>query len=184
MNKQSKRSHFVELAAFALFAAILFLLRYSLQMIPNVHPLAMLMAAFTLVWRARALIPIYLYVAIEMIVGGFGFMGWLYLYAWLPLWLAVMACAKWFDCRPSMPRRAKAMILMFVCAAHGLLFGLLSAPLHMLMFGPRTWQAFAAYVIAGLWFDVVHAVGNFAVAVLVLPMAALLQKLRRSVGLT
>ena len=173
------RLSLVELAAFALFAALMFLLRYSLQVIPSIHPLAMLMASFTLVWRVRALIPIYLYVAIEMIIGGFAFMGWLYLYAWFPLWAAILFWGFMFDRRPDMKQRNKALLLMLTCAAHGMLFGTLSAPLHVLMFGPRSWQAFVAYIAAGLWFDAVHAVGNFAIASLILPMVALLEKLRR-----
>ena len=173
------RLNLVELAAFALFAALMFLLRYGLQAIPGIHPLAMLMASFTLVWRARALIPIYLYVAIEMIVGGFAFLGWLYLYAWFPLWAGMMLWGFVFDRHPNMKPRCKALILMLTCAAHGMLFGTLSAPLHMLMFGPRSWQAFVAYIVAGLWFDAVHAMGNFAIAALILPMVALLEKLRR-----
>jgi len=183
MSNQTKRLRFTELAIFALFAALLFLLRYSLQVIPNIHPLAMLMASFTLVWRSKALIPIYLYAAIELIVGGFGFMGWLYLYAWLPLWLAMMFLARYFDRKPQLSHKTKAMMLMFTCAAHGLLFGLISAPLHVLLFGPRNWQAFAAWAAAGFWFDVLHMVGNFAAAILILPMVSLLEKLRQRTGI-
>ena len=79
-----------EIALFGMFGALMFLTKYLMQAIPNIHLLAMFIAAFTVVYRWKALIPLYVYVLIDGVVGGFA-MWWIpYLYIWLTLWAAVM----------------------------------------------------------------------------------------------
>jgi energy-coupling factor transport system substrate-specific component len=41
-----------------------------------------------------------------------------------------------------------------------------------------------AWIIAGFPFDIVHAIGNLVLGMLILPLSALLQRLSRSVGMT
>jgi len=173
------RLNLVELAVFALFAALMFISRYSLQIIHGLHPLTLMIASFTMVWRKRALILIYLYVAIEFAFGGFAW-GWPYLYIFLPLWAAVMFWAWMFERYPSIPLPVKALALMFTCAMHGMAFGLMYAPAQMLIMRITGWEAILAWIVAGLPFDVMHAGFQFALGMLVLPMVALLEKLRRS----
>ena len=55
-----KRSKLVDLAIFAMLGTILFISKIIFEFLPNVHPIAMFIAVYTLVYRARALIPIYL----------------------------------------------------------------------------------------------------------------------------
>jgi len=178
-----RRYHLVELAVFALFAAIMFISRYSLQIVHGLHPLTLIIAAFTMVWRKRALILIYLYVGLEFAFGSFAWV-WPYLYIFLPLWAMVMFWAWLFERRPKIRVPVKATALMFTCGLHGMTFGLMYAPAQMLIMRITSWEAIAAWIVAGLPFDAVHAGFQFALGLLVLPIAALLEKLRRSARMT
>jgi len=139
--------------------------------IPSVHLLGLFIAAYTLTYRVRALIPIYVYV---MIYGAlYGFSAWWvpYLYIWLPLWGMFM-----FVSRFQLPVKMKVPIYMFLCALHGLFFGILYAPFQAWLFG-LNFQGLVAWIIAGIPFDVVHAISNLAAGILILPLSELLKRL-------
>ncbi|MCL2755004.1 MAG: hypothetical protein FWD35_04735, partial [Oscillospiraceae bacterium] len=70
-------------------------------------------------------------------------------------------------------------LYMVLCALHGLSFGTLYAPFQAVMWG-LTFEGMLAWIIAGLPFDVVHAVGNFAAGVLIVPLAMLLKRLEKA----
>ena len=178
---QAPRAKLAELAVFALFAALMFASRFALQGIHGLHPLTLIMAAFTMVWRRRALVLIYLYVAIELITGGFAW-AWPYLYVFLPLWAAVLFWAWLFERRPGLPLPVKVAALMLTCGMHGLGFGLLYAPAQLLMMNVKSWEGILAWWLAGLTFDAVHGAFQFALGSLALPLAALLGRLRRGLA--
>jgi len=139
--------------------------------LPSIHLIGLLIAAYTLTYRARALIPIYLYV---MIYGAiYGFSAWWvpYLYIWLPIWGAFMLIGK-----VQLPVKLKVPVYMALCAMHGLFFGIMYAPFQAWLFG-LSFQGLIAWVIAGIPFDVVHAISNLAAGILILPLSELLKKL-------
>ena len=178
MKKQ--RLQALEIALFGMFGALMFLTKYLMQAIPNIHLLAMFIAAFTVVYRWKALIPLYVYVLIDGIVGGFALWWIPYLYIWLTIWAAVMIVAPIME-RRQWPAKKQAAVYMALCALHGLTFGTLYAPLQALMYG-LSFKAMLAWIAAGLWFDLMHGAGNFAAGALVVPLAALLRKLERTKG--
>ena len=49
----------------------MFATKLALEFLPNVHMLAVLVTAYTVVFRAKALYPIYIYVLIQGIYAGF-----------------------------------------------------------------------------------------------------------------
>ena len=71
------------------------------------------------------------------------------------------------------------IIYMVVCALHGFLFGTLYAPAQALFFN-LDFNGTIAWIVAGLPFDAIHAVGNVLAGLLIVPMAELLKKLNRS----
>ncbi len=157
---------------FAMLGALMFVSYLIMQWIPNVHILGMFIVTFTVVYRAKALIPIYVYVFLSGLIGGFA-MWWIpYLYVWSVLWAAVMLLPK------NMPLKIAAPVYMAVSALHGLLFGVLYAPVQALMFG-FNFQTTVKWVIAGLPYDAMHALGNLAGGVLIVPLVTLLCKLER-----
>ena len=177
MKKPPRAMHLrvMEIALFAMFGALMFMTKYLMQAIPNIHLLAMFIAAFTIVYRWKALIPLYVYVVIDGIVGGFA-MWWIpYLYIWLTLWGAVMVVSPAME-RRHVSTKVQAAVYMLLCALHGLTFGMVYAPAQALIYG-LSFKGMVAWIAAGLWFDVAHGAGDFVAGALVVPLAALLRRL-------
>jgi energy-coupling factor transport system substrate-specific component len=159
-----------DLVIFAMLASIMFASRVLMQWIHGVHLLGLITAAMTLTYRARALIPLYVYILLDGLFSGFSFWWVPYLYIWLPLWLMFMIVGKL-----EINRKIQVPLYMVLCGLHGLLFGIMYAPLQALMFG-FSFEATVAWVIAGLWFDVIHGIGNFAMGSLIVPLTLLLKR--------
>lgn len=160
-----------DIAVFSVLSAMMLLSRISMQWLPGVHPLGLLIAVSTLTYGRRALVPLYAYILLDGVFAGFS-MWWMpYLYIWLPLWGMFMLLGR-LECSP----KIKAPLYMLACGLHGLSFGLLYAPAQALMFG-FNFRMTMAWVIAGLPFDMVHALSNFAIGSLILPLSILLKRL-------
>ena len=159
-----------EMVIFATFAALMFISKLVMEFLPNVHLLGTLTMVAALVWRKKALIPIYLYVLLNGVFAGFSVWWMPYLYIWTLLWGITMLLPK------KMPRRVAAVVYPIVCSLHGFLFGILYAPAQALFFGLNFEQTLA-WIAAGAGFDVIHGVSNFAVGLLVLPLSELVMRL-------
>lgn len=160
-----------DLAFFAMYAALTCAFQWILAGLPNIHATGMLTMLITLLYRKKALIPIFLYVLIMGLVNGFA-LWWLpYLYAWPVLWGMTMLIPQ------SLPVKWKAVIYPAVCALHGLIYGTLTAPGFLLAFG-LSFRQFPAYVISGLPYDLIHAAGNLAMGLLILPLYTVLKKVK------
>ena len=153
-----------------MLGAIMFATKVIMEFLPNIHPLGLLTVVYTVVFRKRALIPIYIYVFLNGIFAGFSFWWLPYLYVWTILWGAVMLLPK------KMPKTVAVVVYSAVLFLHGSLFGILYAPAQALMFG-LDFEATLAWIAAGLPFDVLHAAGNTVLSLLVLPLSSLLSKL-------
>ena len=143
----------------------------SMMVIPNIHLNGLLVAAFTLTYRKRALIPIYVFVMVYGAIYGFSTWWVPYLYIWLPLWGIFMLVGMF-----QLPLKIKVPGYMLLCALHGLSFGALYAPFQALVFG-MSFQGMVAWIVAGIPFDVTHAIGNLAAGFMIVPLTALLKKL-------
>ena len=148
----------------------MFISKLVMEFLPNIHLLGALTMIYTLVYRSRALIPIYIYVFLNGLYAGFGLWWVPYLYIWTILWGITMLLPK------KMPPKVAAPIYMTVCALHGLAFGTLYAPFQALAFGFSAKQTLA-WIVAGLPWDAIHAVGNLVVGVLIVPLSRLLTRL-------
>jgi energy-coupling factor transport system substrate-specific component len=143
----------------------MFVSKIAMQGLPNVHFLALFIAAFTLTYRVKALVPLYVFVLLDGVFSGFSFAWIPYVYIWLPLWAAFMFKPK------------KPLVCMLICGFHGLLFGVMYAPVQALFFG-MNFEATLAWIAAGFTFDIMHAVSNFCSGVLIVPLWKLLTKLK------
>ncbi len=158
-----------------MLGSILFCSKLVMQALPNIHLLGMLIMVYTLVYRAKALIPLYIFVFLEGFYAlCFGSIIWWvpYLYIWTILWGMTMLLPR------QMPLWAKRIVYPAVCALHGFAFGLLYAPAQALLFGFNLKQT-VAWVISGLPFDAIHGVSNLICGTLVLPLAHYLSELER-----
>lgn len=173
MNTQNKKSLSIkELVIFAMLGTVMFCSKIMMEFLPNIHLLGMFTITYTLVYRKKALIPIYVNVLLTGIYAGFN-MWWIpYLYIWTILWGVTMILPR------NMPKRTKIIVYPIVCCLHGLLYGTLYAPAQALMMG-MNFKATVAWIMAGLPWDAVQGAGNLVVGTLIYPLSELLRKLTR-----
>ena len=144
-----------------------------MEVAPNVHLLGVFTIAFTVVYRKKALYPIYTYVLLNGIFCGFATWWIPYLYLWTVLWGATMLLPK------RIPEKIRPLVYMLLCAAHGFLFGTLYAPAQALLYG-LSFQKMVAWIISGLPWDFVHGVSNFFCGILIVPIIKILTFLEKN----
>ena len=171
MNKLSKHLRaLIELVLFALFGAIMFVTA-QVDIIPNVHPLALFIVSFTAVYRFRAVIPVYVYVMLEGLYGGFNTWWIPYLYVWTVLWAMAMLIPR------GIKTPVAAVLMAAVAGLHGIAFGLLYSPFQCYFMFKGDWDLTLAWLIQGLPFDGLHALGNIVSILIAIPFIKLLSRL-------
>ncbi len=158
---------------FAMLAALMFAAKVAFEVLPNIHPIAMFIMTFTVVYRVRALIPIYIFVLLFGAYYGFSIWWLPYLYIWLFPWGATMLIPQ------KISKKIAMVVYPIVCGLCGLLYGVCYAPAQALLFG-YDFPMMCKWIVAGLPFDILHGLGNIGMGVLVLPLSELLRKLERS----
>ena len=169
---QKRRRRLFELAVFPMLAVIMFCSKLLMEALPNIHIVGMLVVLYTVVFRSKALIPIYIYVFLTGIYAGFDVWWVPYLYIWTILWAITMCLPK------NMPRAAAIVVYAVVCGLHGFLYGVLYAPAQALLFGLNFNQT-VAWIISGLPFDALHGVGNVIFGSFVYPLAEIMKKIMK-----
>lgn len=160
----------LELCVFAMLGTLMFCSKIIMEALPNIHLLGMFTVVCTVTFRAKGLIPIYLYVFLNGIYAGFSIWWMPYTYIWTILWGITMLLPK------NMPRAVCCVVYPVICALHGIAFGTLYAPAQAIMFKFSLEQT-VAWIIAGLPWDLLHGVGNFFAGLLIVPLSELLKKL-------
>lgn len=107
-----------DIAVFAMIAAMMIASKKIMGILPNIHLLGLFIVSLTIVYRSYALIPIYLYVFLDGLLGGFSLWWYPYLYVWTILWGMVMLIPK------KLPEKVKNVLYIAVCAIHGFAFGI------------------------------------------------------------
>lgn len=157
-----------EITVFAMLGAVMYASKMVMEVAPNIHLLGVLTVAYTVVYRKKALYPIYIYVLLNGIFSGFSTWWLPYLYVWAVLWGMVMLLPK------KMPKMVQPVVYMAVCAMHGFLFGVLYAPVQAALFG-LGFEGTLAWIIAGLPWDILHGVSNFFCGMLIVPIISVLR---------
>lgn len=159
-----------EMTLFGMLGAVMYCSKIFMEFLPNIHLLGVFTVAFTIVYRKKALYPIYVYVMLNGLLAGFN-MWWIpYLYVWTVLWGVTML----------LPKNTPRFVYILVCSAHGFLYGTLYAPAQAIMFG-LDFQGVIAWIIAGFPYDCAHGIGNLFGGILIAPIVKLLRKLDRVV---
>lgn len=161
-----------EMAVFGMLGALMYASKVLMEAFPNVHLLGVFVVSFTVVYRKKALYPIYIYVLLNGVFCGFAAWWIPYLYLWTILWGVTMLLPR------NMPKKIRPLVYMSVCSAHGFLFGTLYAPAQAIMYG-LSFEGMIAWIIAGLPWDMVHGVSNFFCGLLIMPIISLLRRLDR-----
>ena len=151
-----------------MLAALTFGAKVAMSYLPNIEPVSLMVMLFGVVFGWKALFPVYVYVAAEILFYGLGTWNVNYLYIW-----AILAAAA------VMLREQRNPLLWAVLSgAFGLLFGALCAPVDAVMGG---WAYAVTKWASGIPFDVAHCIGNFVIALLLFaPLRKLLEKLYRN----
>ncbi len=124
---------------------------------------------YTLAFRKKALIPIYVFVFLNGVWSGFA-VWWLpYLYIWTVLWGITMLIPQ------NLSKKKALIIYPTVNFLHGLFYGILYAPAQALIFG-LDFKGMLIWIGAGLYWDFVHALGNFAVGFLIYPLLKIIKR--------
>ena len=155
-----------------MLGTLMFATKVIMEVLPNIHLLGMLTMVYTIVFRTKALIPIYIYVLLNGILAVFSLWWVPYLYIWTILWAITMLLPR------NMPKKIACFVYPAVCLFHGLAFGVLYAPAQALLFDMDFKQTIA-WIMTGAPFDIIHGIGNLAAGVLVLPLSEILKKLAR-----
>ena len=148
-----------------MLAALTFALQVVMGPLPNIEPVSLLVILFAVTFGWKSLYVIYTFVTMEILYYGLSTWCIYYLYVWTVLALVAILL-----------RRVKEPALWAVISgAYGLLFGALCAVADVFMggvgFAVSKW-------VSGVWFDILHCVGNFVIAlVLFKPLHNLLSRL-------
>ena len=145
-----------ELAELALICALMVAGKEALRLLPNIHPITLLILLCVRIYGWRTLYPTMAFVVLEIALYGAGLWNIMYLYVWPLLIFAALPF-----------RRSQSRIFWTVLAAlHGLLFGALCAIPYFFIGGlPMA----VAWWVSGIPYDVIHGVSNMALTFVLLP---------------
>ncbi len=168
-NANKAKITIIEMTVFSMLGALMFASKVLMDVLPNVHLIGVFIVAETVVYRRKALYPIYVFIFLTGLTNGFALWWIPYLYIWTILWAAAMLI-------PKDAGGKKLMIFsMIICSLHGFLYGTLYAPAQAILFH-LNFKGMITWIIAGLPYDCVHGVGNLVCGILIVPLITLLRK--------
>lgn len=159
--------HLFNMLICTMMGAVMVASDIAMEALPNIHIVAVLIIVTTVVYRAWAILSVYIYVILIGLLSGFGMWWVAYLYVWTILWAITMLLPK------KMPPWLAAVVYTVVCGAHGFAFGFLCALSQAPMLGVSVW----AYTLSGIPFDIVHGISNLCLGTLIVPLILLFQRL-------
>lgn len=154
-----------QITLFAMLAALTFGAKWMMSPLPNIEPVTLMVLLFGAVLGWKAVFPVAVYVAAEILFYGLGFWNFYYLYIWL-IPMALGICLR---------KMEQPLGWAIAAGAFGLFFGALCAPVNAAIGG----VGYAvSWWISGISFDLMHCAGNFVMAlVLFVPLRRLLERL-------
>ena len=167
---KSARLSIREIAELSLFCALMVAGKECLRLIPNVHPVTLLLLLATAVYGAKALYPAFGFALLEIALYGAGLWNLMYLYVWSIVVLAALPF-----------RRSESRALWAAIAGlHGLCFGALCAIPYFFIGG---WQMAFSWWVSGIPYDVIHCVSNTVlVFALFPPLRRALERAKKTSG--
>ena len=170
IQERKKKTTLYELIALSMLGAVMFVSDLAMEALPNIHLVAMLIVFTTALYRHKALVSIYIYVMITGVFYGFALWWLAYLYIWLFPFLLTLLIPR------GAPKWVKIIFYPVITTLHGLMFGVLYAPAQALIYG-LDFEGILAWIAAGFVFDIIHALGNLSLGLLVYPLEVSLKKI-------
>ena len=137
------------LCILSLMAALMFSTKVALSSLPNINLNALLIILTTVFFGWQALYTVGVYIMLEGIFYGFSIWWVSYLLVWPALVLAAMGLRK----------NQSPVIWAVMAGVYVLLFGPLMYVVLFVVSG--NWSGFLPMWIAGIPYDIIHAVSNF-----------------------
>ena len=134
-----------------MLGTLMFCSKMIMELLPNIHLIGMFVMVCTIVFRVKALVPIYVFVALTGLYAGFAPWWVPYVYIWTVLWGMTMLIPK------KIPPKWACAVYPVVCALHGFAYGTLYAPAQALLYGFDLNQTLA-WILSGIPFDVTHGI--------------------------
>jgi energy-coupling factor transport system substrate-specific component len=157
-----------EIALFGVLGSLTFAAKLVMSGLPNIEPVSLMVMLFAVTFGKKCIYPIYVYVAMEILVYGINIWNVYYLYVW-PL-LVLLAIFL----RDMKQPLAWALVSGVFGLLFGALCGIADACIGGIAFAVSKWAS-------GIPFDIAHCIGNFIMAlVLFKPLRELLEKLYRN----
>ncbi len=154
-----------ETVLFGVLGALTFALQVVMGPLPNIEPVSLLVMLFAVTFGWKALYPVYIFVAMEILYYGFSLWNVYYLYVWAVLALMAIALRK----------MQHPLGWAILSAVFGLAFGALCGIPDIFIGG---FSYAAAKWVSGIPFDLLHCGGNFVIALLLfVPLRRLLSRL-------
>lgn len=148
-----------------MLGALTFGAKVAMSNLPNIEPVSLMVMLFAVIFGWKALYPMYLYVMMEILLYGINLWNINYLYVWLVLFAAAYAMRK----------VTHPIFWALLSGVFGMAFGLLCSPVYVFIGG---FDYAVRWWLAGIAYDVPHAIGNFVIALLLfVPLRKLLTKL-------
>ena len=160
-----------EIAVFGMLGALMMVSDLLMNVIPNVHLIGVMIVVLTVVYRWKALFPIYVYVLLIGLMEGLGTWWLPYLYVWTLLWGMAMLLPK------RMPKWLAPIVYALVCGLHGFGFGLWWIPSQMLLMSFSFKQALVWWQFGFFTADIPHGIGNLVGSILIVPLVNLIRRL-------
>ena len=155
------------MAQLAAVTAIMVAWKETMNFLPNIHPVTLLLILCVKVYGAGAFYPAFAFALIEIAIYGLGMWSSTYLYIW-PLITAAALLFRKTDSR---------LFWALFAGISGLCFGILTALQTFVLFG---FKSGVAYWVAGIGYDIVHCVSNFIIVFFLYePLLKLMKKLRK-----
>ncbi len=155
-----------EIVVFAFFAALLLVSKEVLAALPNIEIVSLLIILIAHNYGVKALLPVYTFVAVELLLYPSGVWMIAYLYIWAILVFIICAVRKY----------GNAILYTIIAGIFGILFGVLSSIPSFFIGG---FGYGVSFIVSGLSFDVLHAVGNvLTTAVLFYPLNKVMEKIK------
>lgn len=161
-----------DIAYMAIMAVLLEVGKVALDWAPNIELVSFMLIIFTLYFGWKVIPPVLVFATIECLRFGFGPWTLTYYYVW-----GILVCVVMLTKRFGMNLgKGKIWFYSILSALFGLFFGAFCS-IYTLAFGG--FKVMVSWWIAGLVYDLIHCVANFAIcAALFIPVNKVMQKVR------
>ena len=137
----------------ALFGGLMYVSQVIMASLPNIEIVSLLIIIIARKFSFKALASVYIFVLCEILTYGLHIWVINYLYVWAVLTMAVCL----------MRRINNTIFYAVISGVFGLIFGSLCAIPYFFTLG---FAGGMTYIANGLWFDLLHAGGNFLIALI------------------